>query len=304
MSEITPTRCEIWAPAKLNLGLRVVGRRDDGYHDLVTTFVAVDLYDHLVFTKRIAGGVSLEARSAWNGSATPDGFPLDEQNLILRAVRLIERETGIRTSLSISIQKRIPIAAGLGGGSADAAATLVAMTRLYGLEPSPGQLSAWAGQLGSDVPFFLGGPMAEGRGRGDVLRPIRFFSGWWAVLVSPSIFLSAKEVYGGLDLTSEARGGNFTDCRDREGFLAALRRIHNDLEPVVIRRAPEILLWQGRLREQGAVGVFVSGSGPTVFGVFMDQPPEGVVQSLGERGAGIRVFVTRPVVTPTALVVR
>jgi 4-diphosphocytidyl-2C-methyl-D-erythritol kinase len=107
-----------------------------------------------------------------------------------------------------------------------------------------------------------------------------------------------------LDLTTKAREDNFDDCRDRDGFLAALRRIHNDLEPVVIRRAPEILLWQGRLRGQGAVGVFVSGSGPTVFGVFMNQPPDAAIQSLRESGAGIRVLVSRSVVTPTALVVR
>lgn len=300
---MAPTRCEVWAPAKLNLGLRVVGRRDDGYHDLVTTFVAVDLYDHLIFTRLITGGVYLEAQSAWTGRR-PEGFPLDESNLIIRAVRLIEHEAGVRASLSISIKKRIPIAAGLGGGSADAAATLVAMTRLYGLDPTPEELSAWAGQLGADVPFFLGGPVAEGRGKGDILRPIRLYSLWWAVLLSPPVFLSAREVYGGLGLTSGLKEDNFDDCRDREGFLAALRRSHNDLEAVVLRRAPEILLWQGRLREQGAAGVFVSGSGPTVFGVYMNQPPEETVQSLRGGGTGARVVVARPVTTPLALVVQ
>lgn len=303
-SEAPRTRCEVWAPAKINLGLRVLGRRDDGYHELVTTFVAVDLYDHLVFTRCIAGGVNLEARAGWNDGARPDGFPLDERNLIMKAVRLVEREAGVHASLSISIRKCIPIAAGLGGGSADAAATLVAMTRLYGLDPSPEQLTAWGGQLGADVPFFLGGPMAEGRGRGDALRSIRLFSGWWALLVSPLIFLSAREVYGGFGLTFGTKGGSFDNCRDREGFLAALRRIHNDLEPVVIRRAPEIQLWQGRLHELGAAGVLVSGSGPTVAGVFMHEPSAETVQALRERGSRIRVFVTRPVVTPTALVVR
>jgi 4-diphosphocytidyl-2-C-methyl-D-erythritol kinase len=298
-----PTRCEIWAPAKLNLGLRVVGRRNDGYHDLETLFVAIDLYDHLTFTKRIAGGVSLEARSSWDGR-TPAGFPLGEQNLIVRAIRLIEQDCGIHASLSISIEKSIPIAAGLGGGSSDAAAALVAMARLYGLDLPHEHLTAWARQLGADVSFFLGTPIAEGWGRGDSLRPARLFSDWWAVLVSPPVFLSAKEVYGGLDLTSKARRVNFTNCRDREGFLAALRRIQNDLEPVVIRLAPEISLWQGRLREQGAAGVFVSGSGPTVFGVFMDQPPDQAVQCLRESGTGARVLVARPVGTPTALVVR
>lgn len=298
------TRCEVWAPAKLNLGLRIVGRRDDGYHDLETTFVAVDLYDHLIFTKRITGGVSLELRPPGNSRRAVEDFPLDEQNLIMRAVRLVERDTGIQASLSISIRKQIPIAAGLGGGSSDAAATLVAMTRLYDLHPPAGVLPALARELGSDVPFFLGGPIAEGRGRGDILRPVRLFSDWWAVLVTPPIFLSAKEVYTGLSLTSKAKGGNLFGGRDRDGFLAALRRIHNDLEPVVIRRATEISLWQGRLCELGAAKVIVSGSGPTVFGVFMDQPPEGAVRRLRELGARTRIFVTRPIVAPGALVVR
>jgi 4-diphosphocytidyl-2-C-methyl-D-erythritol kinase len=298
-----PTRFEIRAPAKLNLGLRVVGRRDDGYHDLETLFVAIDLYDHLTFTKRITGNVSLEARSSWDGRA-PTGFPLGEQNLIVRAIRLVEQDCGIHASLSVSIEKNIPIAAGLGGGSSDAAAALVAMARLYCLDLPHAQLTAWARQLGADVPFFLGTPISEGRGRGDSLRPVRLFCDWWAVLVSPPVFLSAKDVYGGLGLTSKARRVNFTNCRDREGFLAALRRIQNDLEPVVIRLAPEISLWQRRLREQGAAGVFVSGSGPTVFGVFLDQPPDQVVQCLRESGTEVRVLVARPVGTPTALVVR
>ncbi len=297
------TRCEIWAPAKLNLGLRVLGRRADGYHDILTRFVAVDLYDQLVFTRRIAGGVSLQLQVDSAG-VRPGEFPLDEGNLILRAVRLVERAAGIRASLSISIRKTIPIAAGLGGGSADAAATLLAMTRLYGIDVPPRELGAWGAQLGADVRFFLGESAAMGRGRGDELTPISLFRQWWAILVTPPVFVSAGDVYGDLRLTLGAKAANFHDCRDREGFLAALRRSHNDLEAVVLRRAPEILLWQGRLREQGAAGVFVSGSGPTVFGVYMSQPSEKTVQSLRGGGTGARVEVARPVTTPLALVVQ
>ncbi|MBI5867508.1 MAG: 4-(cytidine 5'-diphospho)-2-C-methyl-D-erythritol kinase [candidate division Zixibacteria bacterium] len=297
------TRCEIWAPAKLNLGLSVLGRRMDGYHDILTRFVAVDLYDQLVFTRRISGGVSLHLQDVSAG-VRPEGFPLDEGNLILKAVRLVERETGIRASLSVSIRKAIPIAAGLGGGSADAAAALLAMTRLYDIRVSRQELGAWGSQLGADIPFFLGESAALGRGRGDELSPIALFRQWWVILVTPPVFVSAKDVYGDLRLTLGAKAANFDDCRDREGFLAALRRSHNDLEAVVLRRAPEILLWQGRLREQGAAGVFVSGSGPTVFGVYMNQPPEETVQSLRGGGTGARVVVARPVTTPLALVVQ
>lgn len=297
------THCIVRAPAKLNLGLRVLGRRADGYHDILTRFVAVDLYDQLAFTRRITGGVTLEIERSGQG-AGPEGFPLDESNLILKAVRLIERKTGIQACLSISVRKEIPIAAGLGGGSSDAAAAILAMTRLYDFRVSTEELRAWGGRLGADVPFFLGPAFAEGRGRGDELRPIGLFRHWWAILVTPPVFVSARDVYGDLGLTSRPSAANFADCRDREGFLAALRRSHNDLEAVVVRRAPEILLWQGRLREQGAAGVFVSGSGPTVFGVFLNQPPEDAVQRLRRSGAEARVIVARPVETLSALVVQ
>lgn len=295
--------CEVMAPAKINLGLQVIGRRPDGYHDILTTFVAINLYDHLIFTRRIAGGVSLEAVNPDRDRGGTQGFPIGEDNLIMRAVRLVERETELHADLLISVRKQIPIAAGLGGGSSDAAATLLGLKHLYDLPVSERKLADWAGRLGSDVPFFLNSWAAEGRGRGEKLRPIRLFRDWWVLMVTPRIFLSAKDVYEGLDLTYGAGAADFSGCRDRGSFLAALRRAHNDLESVVIRRIPEVQQWRDRLRKIGAENVFVSGSGPTAFGVFLNRPTEGAVQLLRKAGMLSQVIMARPVDTPTALVV-
>lgn len=295
------TQTEIWAPAKINLGLRVLGRRPDGYHEVHTFLVAVDLYDRLQFSRTLTGGVRLRLLRPADSLGFPVDFPLDESNLITRAVRLVERHRRIVANVAITVRKRIPTAAGLGGGSADAAATLRALTHLYHLDTGPEQLATWAAEIGSDVPFFLGSRAAEGSGRGEILKPIDLFRNWWAVLICPSVFLSAKEVYGQLDLTSSRPLPSFEQCRDGEGFFAALRRSRNDLEDVVIRRVPGISCWRQGLKEVGAEEVFVSGSGPTVCGVFRHRPSEGAVQSLRASSGGSQAFIVRPVCTLSAL---
>ena len=290
------TRIDIWAPAKINLGLQVLGKRPDGYHDIRTVFVALDLYDHLQFTRTISRGVELRLTPTADSARVAHAFPLNEDNLIMRAVRLVEQQTGIVANLAIEVRKRIPIAAGLGGGSSDAAATLRALTRLYDLDADPSLIAQWAVAIGSDVPFFLGDAMAEG--------PLKMFSEWWIVLICPPVFLSAGEVYGQLRLTSPSPTPSFGQSRDAEGFFTALRQSHNDLEAVVVCRIPVVFKWLEHQKESGADGVFVSGSGPTVCGVFGRRPSERIVQAMRERQPGVRVFVTRPVSTAGALLER
>ncbi len=295
---------DIWAPAKVNLGLSVLGKRADGYHDIHTVFVALDLYDHLQFTRTAEGGVRLRLADGESDFHGTHAFPLGEDNLIVRAVRLVEQQTGIVANLTIEVQKRIPIAAGLGGGSSDAAAALRAITRLHHIDAGDERVAEWAAALGSDVPFFLGSAMAEGMGRGEILRPLKLFADWWIVLVCPPVFLSAGEVYGQLRLTSRRTIPSFTESRDREGFFAALRQSHNDLEPVVMRRVPVVCEWLEHLKESGADGVFVSGSGPTACGVFGRRPSERIVRTMQERQPGTRIVVARPVSTAGALLER
>lgn len=295
------THVDIGAPAKINLGLRVLGKRPDGYHDIDTVFVAVDHYDHLSFTRTICGGVQLRLLPSAGSTEVANGFPLNEDNLITRAVRLVERETGIVANLAIEVHKAIPIAAGLGGGSADAAATLRALTRLYDLRVDLGRVAGWAAALGSDVPFFLGGPIARGTGRGEKLNPLKMFTDWWLVLICPPVFLSAGDVYGQLRLTSPRPNPSFGQSRDAEGFFDALRQCHNDLENVVIRQVPDVCNWLEYLKESGAGGVFVSGSGPTACGVYRRRPSERFVRLMRERQPRAQVIVTRPVATAGAL---
>jgi len=278
----------------------VLGKRSDGYHEIDTVFVAIDCYDDLEFEGTDSGGIALSWRTDDPDFPTHD-LTGDDSNLIVRAVRLVERERGLTAHLRIGLIKRIPIAAGLGGGSADAAATLAACNRLLGLNETARTLSNWAAQLGSDVPFFLGPPCARGRGRGEVLEPVECSTDWWALLVCPSMRLSAAEVYGALRLTGDRP---FTDTLPRlagNGFIAAIGGLHNDLEQVVIGRAPVVQRWRSQLSHAGARCVLVSGSGPTVVGIF-DFAPDPEIIGMG-LSPGDRMIVARPVATRSALII-
>lgn len=294
-------RCEVWAPAKINLDLRVLGRRPDGFHELDTTFVAVDLYDHLRFV-RCEGECRLVLSPDSEASVTPADFPLDGRNLILRAVRLWEKVTGVRIGVEITVTKAIPSAAGLGGGSADAAATLWAINHLFGVQKADAELGRLGASLGSDVPFFLGSATARAGGRGEVLDPIDLYRDWWAVLLCPPYRASTPEVYAGLSLTELVRNSRFDVRSDEEGFFAALRRSHNDLEEVVVRRIPALIALRDGLLANGAEHAAVSGSGPTVFGVFRRPPDQSVLGRLKALGdSDLRICVVRPVATRQAL---
>lgn len=295
-----PTRCEVWAPAKLNLGLSVLRRREDGYHDLETIFVAVDLYDRLIFS-RSAGGLRLGLRSGPDSPHNASDFPLGEENLIMRAARLVERETGIPLDLSIEVDKRIPSAAGLGGGSSDAAATLWAVNTLWDLRTPPEILHSWASRLGSDVPFFLNGYAAHGEGRGEVLVPLALYRDWWAVLIHPGHRVSTGEIYSGLSLTGVKSANRILPSGNEEGFFSALRRFHNDLEDVVVRRIPTLIHLRDALLGAGAEHAAVSGSGPTVFGIFRSRPDDRTLTMLGTAATGARLHLVQPVMTDTAL---
>ena len=292
--------CRIRTPAKINLGLRVRGRRPDGFHEIETTFAAVDLYDDLVCRRTDDGRVRL----TWNA---PDPHfragDLDngESNLIVRAVRALERACGFEAGLEIHLTKRIPVAAGLGGGSSDAAAALVAVDRLYGLKMPPAELTAVAAELGSDVPFFLGSSCALARGRGEQLEPRKLFRDWWGVLVCPPLALKAGEIYAALDLTDYPPVPDTPHSLDGDGFFDAIGRLRNDLEKAVISRAPVVLYWCKRLVALGAQGAFVSGSGPTVVGIFRTPPDRRKLKDSEPGGA--QVFIVRPVDTPTAIVI-
>jgi 4-diphosphocytidyl-2-C-methyl-D-erythritol kinase len=248
------------ASAKVNLALEVLGKRADGYHEIATVLQAVDLFDRIVV--ETADTLSLHTDD-------PD-LPTDEGNLVMRAARLLQKAAGIETGARIRLQKRIPVAAGLGGGSSDAAATLSGLSRLWKLRWPTARLQELAVELGMDVPFFLGAGRAVARGRGEQLAPLPGGGGYALVLVNPRVPLSTREVYGrvptgwraepvGTDRVIEA-----LRTRNVSRVAAALT---NNLEGLVEPVLPVIGRMKAALLAAGALGAIMSGSGPTVFGM-------------------------------------
>lgn len=253
---------EVWTPAKVNLGLRVLGKRPDGYHEVETILQMVGLYDHLVFTPA-ARGIEI--------ACTHPGVPLGEENLIRLAWDLLRRRSRIAGGVRVRLDKQIPVGAGLGGGSSDAAATLLALNRLWGSNLTPEALAEMAGELGSDVPFFLGGPRALGRGRGEILEPLAAPDPLTLILVNPGFSLSTAVVYGRLNLELTSPVANITLARSLLGqrdYQALGKSLVNDLEEVVARAHPVIGEIKEKLTSLGAALALMSGSGPTVFGYF------------------------------------
>lgn len=252
-------RLVLRAAAKVNLALEILGRRADGYHDLVTVLAAVDLADRLI----IEDDPAVELRT------TAAGVPADERNLALRAVRALAAAAGVERGARITLDKRIPVAAGLGGGSADAAAVLVGLNRLWRLRWPARRLAEVAAGLGADVPFFLGPGPALATGRGDRLQ--RLAAGSLAlVLVNPGFEVSTAEAYAAVtpaDYTDGRRGREAARALARRQWSALAACLYNGLEAPVAARHPEIARIKAALLAAGAQGAAMSGSGPTVFGV-------------------------------------
>ncbi len=260
-------RMVVRAPAKINLFLRVKGRRADGYHDLVTLLCPVGLYDTVT--------LELEKPETTVVCTHPE-VPSDGTNLAARAADLFFRESpvgraGVKRGVAISIDKKIPVAAGLGGGSSDAAAVLTALDRWYGNPVSGERLQRMGARLGADVPFFIGGTPALAMGIGDRLSPFRSLPPLHALLVHPPIPVSTAQVYKNLNLA-------LTNCEkvtknwplNGQGFDAG-RHLCNDLETVTARICPDVLTAKEALLDHGAIGALMSGSGPCVFGLFEDE---------------------------------
>ena len=260
--------------AKINLDLRIVGSQADGYHELRTTFQSIALHDVLTFVSS-RGPFAVEA---------DDAVCPSQGNIVERAASLlwqIAGRSGSPAGVRVRIQKRVPIAAGLGGGSADAAAAVRALTRLWRVRVSVAQVREIAASLGADVPFFLQGGTARGTGRGDLLSRIPDRPRRWAVVATPSFGVSTKDAYRWFDESGAAT---------RKG--TAVRRSLNDLEPVVVAHHPEIGRLIDELKSAGASPAAMSGSGSAVFGLFARfSAAETAADAL--IGAGRRVLVTR-----------
>lgn len=250
--------------AKINLTLRVLGRRPDGYHEIATVLQTVTLHDRLTFRALESDGISLACDA-------PD-IPADETNLVHRAAAALRERFQVRRGARIEIEKRIPAGGGLGGGSSNAAVALVALSRLWGIETDASELGEIGAALGSDVPFFLTGGTAFGTGRGERIESLRDAPRAHLVVVSPHVKVATAEAYKLLNapaLTKNGAAVNFYVSREGADFTRPLREaLTNDFEPPVLRRHPEIGRARDALTGAGAQAAMLSGSGSSVFGVF------------------------------------
>lgn len=251
--------------AKINLTLRVLGVKADGYHELRTTFQSIALDDTLTLTA---------APGAFRIECDDPACPTDRSNLVWRAAERMWRAAsrrGAPRDLVVRVEKRIPMQAGLGGGSSDAAATLRALAALWRVRISRDRMRSIASALGADVPFFLEGGTALGVGRGNVLSPLVDAPASWVVLVIPGFGVSTEEAYGWFDQDRRAkvlRHDRRAKVLRHEEQMSGFASIGNDLQAPVARRHPEIPRLVSALLRQGASHAALSGSGSAVFGLF------------------------------------
>ena len=257
------TSLTLRAFAKINLSLRVSAAREDGFHDVQTLLQAIDLFDRVKCETR---------RGPFEILCDMPGVPTDSRNLVWKAAQLLwdaSGRAGEPQGAIVTLQKHIPMMAGLGGGSSNAAAALIGLRRLWKLRVGDAQVHGLASRLGSDVPFFLVGGTALGLGRGDELYPLANLPRLWVVLAVPPFGIATPDAYRWLD---EARQGGTTVSRGQTGTMVPnlLPNVPfvNDLEAPVAARHPVIAELKQRLADRGALLAAMSGSGSTVFGVF------------------------------------
>jgi 4-diphosphocytidyl-2-C-methyl-D-erythritol kinase len=277
----------IRAHAKINLDLRVLGSRPDGFHELRTVFQSISLHDVIECVGR-DGPLAIECDAP--------GVPLDRSNLVWRAADALWRalrKPGAVHGVTIRLRKQIPVQAGLGSGSTDAAATLLALARLWRVPLRPAQLTDVAAALGADVPFFLSGGTALGLGRGDEVYPLADLPRHWIVLLVPGFGVSTADAYAWYDGERDvARAMAAREPQHVPGpWPSRAAQMINDLEAPIARHHPEIDQMRTSLRRAGALAAAMSGSGSTVFGLFQKRG-DALAAVRGLSGSGWRVLLT------------
>lgn len=254
------------ALAKINLGLDVLGRRDNGYHDVRMVMQTIYLYDNVTLTKLEQPGIQVETNLSY--------LPVDENNIAYKAAKLLIEEFDIKEGVCIQLDKHIPVAAGMAGGSSNAAAVLVGMNRLFNLGLSQKELMERGVVLGADVPYCVMRGTALAEGIGEILSPLPPMPKCYILIAKPTISVSTKMVYEALDAKE------IVDHPDIDGILQGLEQqnlekiassMGNVLESVTIEKHPIIETIKDAMKEAGALNAMMSGSGPTVFGIFDDR---------------------------------
>jgi 4-diphosphocytidyl-2-C-methyl-D-erythritol kinase len=263
LSERRDSAVLVRAPAKVNLFLEVLAKRPDGYHEIATLMVAVSLYDTLEFKEDSSGAIRLHC-NAPELTTGPD-------NLVVKAAALLRQRTGCTRGADIRLIKRIPMAAGLAGGSTDCAAALTGLNRLWRLGLADDELARLGGELGSDVPFFFNTPAAWCTRRGEVVTPVRLGRPLNFVIVKPAVGLSTAEVYRNVTIPDRPETGAELRQAVEVGDVEEIgRRLHNRLQEAARRLRPEIEAGLALLQAQGAAGQLMSGSGTSLFALCRD----------------------------------
>jgi 4-diphosphocytidyl-2-C-methyl-D-erythritol kinase len=276
---------DIHAPAKVNLGLRVLRKRSDGYHEILSVLQTVDLRDRLRFERAPTGTTEIVCDHP--------SIPTDEGNLIWQTAERLRADAGVREGMRVVVEKAIPAGGGLGGGSADAAATLVALNEMWGLGLPTRRLARLASALGSDVPFMLQRGTAIARGRGERLQPVRMDGDRWFVLLDPGFRVSTRWAYSnlGIGLTGDCPYCTLLNSVGEGGYLPwseLLSRLRNDFLPLLMEHHPEVRECLSALEDSGAEACSLSGSGSTLYGVFAsEKSAAGAVHQLAERGFAV-----------------
>lgn len=275
------------APAKINLSLDVLHRRDDGYHEVEMVMTMVDLADRLELCELPKDQIIISSQAGY--------IPLDEKNLAFQAARLMKERYGVSRGVYIHLDKHIPVAAGLAGGSSDAAAALRGLNRLWNLGLTLEELQELGSELGSDVPFCVRGGTALATGRGEKLTDLPSPPQCWVVLAKPPIRVSTADVYGRFRAGQADRVFStpaVLDALRRKDLSAMCRSMGNMLESVTFELYPEVKRLKDLMLRLGAEGALMSGSGPTVFGI-VDKESKAARLYNGLRGCCREVYVAR-----------
>lgn len=285
-------RISLKAPAKINLFLEILGKRNDGYHEIETVMQEIDLVDNLQF-EETQEGVKLKCNDK--------NIPSDENNLVCKAANLILNECGIKKGVLISLEKNIPVGAGLGGGSSDAAATLKALNLLWKIGLNDAELMGFAAKLGSDIPFFIKGKTSLCSGRGEKITPIEVKNEMNYLIIFPHINISTTTIYRNLkiDLTKKIIDVSFFLNALKHHKVAGISKLlFNRLEEVVFATYPDLLNVKMALGHFGFCGLSVSGSGSAFFGLCNDRHQAEAIKSKIERSDIGNVYAVTNVITP------
>ncbi len=284
------------AYAKINLGLDVLRRREDGYHDLRMIMQSVDLYDLITIVKSPTRSIHVETNLPY--------LPVDGRNIVYRAAQMFRDRFKLTEGVNITLEKNIPVAAGLAGGSSDAAATLCALNRMYQTGLSSAELMRMGVKLGADVPYCIMMGTALSEGIGEILTPLKPIPDCDILLVKPDISVSTKYVYTNLKLTPSMNHPDITSMRkaiERGNLQELTKYMDNILQTVTIAKYPIISQIKQKMCDLGALTALMSGSGPTVFGIF-DQPSlaKDAYKYFTKSNFGKQVFLVKPI-TPNEM---